>query len=588
VTRHTAAIPAPRPPRPEPWEPRLRYHAWILQQLPTPDDLTRQRLAVHRWRDAPAISVVTPVYNTPPEMLRRMVQSVRRQSYPHWELCLVDDGSPAPWMTACLARLAAGDSRIRVTRRAQNGGIVAASNDALAMATGDFVALLDDDDELDPRALFAVAREIVARRDVDAIYTDFDVIGTDGIRYEPVLAPDWSPELLLAIPYIVHLTAYRRDLVQRLGGFRAEYEGSQDYDLALRVTRATDRIVHIPEVLYHWRAWARSAAGNPAAKPYAYAAGIRAITEHLRGHAFEARREEGHGIGLHAVRFAIQGQPPPLVSVIVPLLPRNGDVDVNMDGVGVGVGVSRARETGSVLRNLSALVRGTAYARCEYVIVGPAAESAWVMSALAASDVDALRQRARFVAYDGPPDAALAANLGAAHARGEHLLFLDDGLEPLCEDWLSALLEFSQQPGIGAVGAKIYRNDDTIWHGGLIVPRAAPHLVWRDDAITRNYAAVSGACLMTRRATFDALGGFQPGETVGCSDVDYCLRLRERGERIVFTPYARLRHVAAPPPEAGPARRATFHRHWRDRMQLDPYYNRNYRQDGPWFAVALD
>jgi glycosyltransferase involved in cell wall biosynthesis len=599
VMPRVAARPVPAVPRPEPWEPRLRYHAWILQQMPTPDDLTRQRLAVRRWTNPPTISVVTPVWNTPPEMLRRMVRSVRRQSYPHWELCLVDDGSPAPWMSAALARLAAGDPRIRVARRACNGGIVAASNDALALATGEFIALLDDDDELDPRALFALAREIVARRDVDLLYTDFDVIGTDGVRHEPILAPAWSPELLLTLPYIVHLTAYRRDLVQRVGGFRPEYEGSQDYDLALRVTRATDRIVHIPEVLYHWRAWARSAAGNPAAKPYAYAAGVRAITEHLRDHAFEARREDGHALGFHGIRFAIKNRP--LVSVIVPLLPRHGDTGDN---------APHARDAGTLRRRLATLLQGTAYEHVECLIVGPGAAAAAAdairadartdtgaethgsaaadADAVAVADADALDGRVRFVAYDGPADAALAANAGAAHARGEHLLFLDGDLEPLRDDWLGALLEFSQQPAIGVVGAKIYRSDGVIWHAGIIVPRAAPHLVWRDDLITRNYAAVSGACLMTPRATFEAAGGFRSRAEAGCSDVDYCLRVIERGERIVLTPHARLRHTGAPPAEAGPAHRAIFQQQWAGRMELDPYYNRNYRQDGAWFAVALD
>lgn len=626
VTPHASASPGTASVlRPEPWEPRLRYHAWVLQHLPTPAELARQRWSVRRWRHAPTISIITPVYDTPPEMLRRMISSVRRQSYPHWQLCLVDDGSPAPWTTAALARYAARDARIRVATRARNGGIVAASNDALALATGEFVALLDDDDELDPRALYALARTIVTQPDVDAIYTDFDVIGTDGVRYEPVLAPGWSPELLLSIPYIVHLTAYRRELVERLGRFRPEYEGSQDYDLALRVTRATTRIVHVPEVLYHWRAWARSAAGNPTAKPYAYAAGIRAITDHLRDHPFEARRAEGPANGLHAVRFGIRGEP--LVSVVVPLLPRHG-ASVSE--------AAPARDAGQLLRSLSRLLRGTSYPHCECLIVGSRADWARVSAVLdtaaastaaaddagtgagtdgsrddgshagdgagngasgdasgnaggdAGLDIAALRARVRFILYDGPPDAALAANAGAAQARGEHLLFLGDELEALSDDWLTALLEFSQQPGIGAVGAKIYRQDDAIWHAGMIVPRAAPHLVWRDDGIARNYAAVSGACLMTARATFEATGGFEAGERVGCSDVDYCLRLQARGERIVLTPHARLRHVGAPPAEADAASRATFQRAWGDRMEYDPYYNRNYRQDGPWFAVGLE
>ena len=560
--------------RAEPWEPRLRYHAWVLRNMPTDADLVRERLSVRRWSDPPLLSVITPVYNTPPEMLRRMVRSIQRQSYPHWELCLIDDGSPLHWTAPYLASLAARDPRIHFQRRACNGGIVAASNEALALASGVFVVLVDDDDELDPRALYAVAERIRERPDTDVIYSDFDVIGTDGVRRDPMLAPAWSPELLLSIPYIAHLAAYRRELVLRIGGFRPEYEGSQDYDLALRVTTLTDRIVHIPRVLYHWRTWSRSAAGNPEAKPYAYAAGLRAITEHLRQHPFEGRREEGHTLGCHSARFPIKGDP--LVSLIVPMWTRNG--------------TPALRSIASLQASLTAIAQHTAYPHRECLVAGPREQEAMLFDGLDRDVIESLRLR--FVACDadvaGDGDAALAANGAAAEASGAHLLFLGDDLEPLDPGWLSAMLEFSQQPGIGAVGAKIFLREGLIWHAGLVLPRANPCLVRLDDLITRNYSAVSAACLMTRRDLFDTVNGFAAAADAGCSDADYCLRLRPHGQRIVLTPHARLRHLADPPAEADADRRQIFRTRWSPSLPFDPFYNRSYRQDAAWYVLALD
>jgi glycosyltransferase involved in cell wall biosynthesis len=542
------------------------YHAWSARRMASWQELLRQRLAATRWPDPPTISVVTAVYATPPEMLRRMVRSVQQQSYPHWELCLVDDGSPPPWNPEILTRLAGGDPRIRIVRRPRNGGIVAASNDALALATGEFVALLDDDDELDPRALYAVAREIVARRDVDAIYTDLDVIDERGLPSTPIFAPAWSPELLLGVPYVVHLTVFRRSLVVEVGGFRPECEGSQDYDLILRLSRHTTRIVHVPQVLYHWRTWSRSAAGNPSAKPYAYAAGIRAITDHLAHGRFGGRREPGPGLGLHTARFQIEGAP--LVSVIVTRRLEHGE---------------RAPAIERLVHRVSALATGAAYAHCEYVVAVTPGEMAAARAAWRASAGPAIPEP-RFVSCDSLTDPVAAANAAADAATGAHLLFLDEALEPLVPDWLPALLELSQQPGIGAVGGQLLDRGGHTWHAGIVVAAGQPRCVTRDDRLLRNFSAVSGACLMTPRATFVAAGGFARPAEAGFSDVDYCLRLRDRGERIVFTPHARLRFLDAPP-VVPPAAQDTFRARWGARVDRDPYYNANYRQDDASFGI---
>lgn len=536
------------------WRQQRAYLGHILDHLPTSDELTRQRLAVRRWQNPPKISIVTPVYATPPDILRRMVRSIQHQSYPHWELCMVDDGSPAPWNPEMLSRLAAGDARIRIERRPHSGGIAAASNDALAMATGEFVAFVDHDDELDPRALYEVARVIAGRPEVDAIYTDLDVIGASGRRGEPLLMPDWSPELLLGLPFVVHLTAFRRSLVESVGGFRSECDGAQDYDLILRISRHTDRFAHIAKVLYHWRAWSRSMVGSPDAKPYAYASGIRAIADHLAQGRFAGRREPGPRVGTHAVRFAIEGTP--LVSVIV-----------------------AARSADAVIARLAAFATAAPWTACEYIVAGTRDE-------IAAIRAVTTRPEPRFIEYDGPPDAGVAGNAGAAAATGEHLLFLDAALEPQCEDWLTALLELSQQPGIGAVSGCLLDRDGRLWHAGMIVTLGEPHLVQRDDRLMRNWSAVTGTCLMTPRATFDAVGGFTPAAQVGHSDVDYCLRVREHGERIAFTPHSLLRFTTDPPAAGTAEQRQAFQARWLAETQADPYYHPLYRQDDAWFEVS--
>jgi glycosyltransferase involved in cell wall biosynthesis len=544
-----------------PADAAIEYQWWRLQRLPRRDDLYRQRLASRALSRTPTISIVTPLFDTPPDLLDRLLRSIATQSYPYWEHCLVDDGSADGWLAAYLERLAGRDSRIRFLRRPANGGIVAASNDALPLASGEFIGLVDHDDELDPQALFAVASRLDAEPDLDMLYTDFDVVDRGGRHGPGWFLPDWSPELLLTIPFATHFTVYRRSLVETLGGWRSEYEGSQDYDLALRVASVSQRVAHVPQILYHWRRWERSVAANPQAKPYAYESAKRALTDHLRRNGIAARREDGAWIGFHTVRFDIIGRP--LVSIVA-AAPAGGDL-------------------AGVIAAMRALVSAGGYDRCEIVLVSPRADASAHEAASAGSPP------VRLVAADhlDAADWAGLANAGAAAADGDHLLFLAGPMTTLAPGGIAAMLEYSQQAPIGVVGAKLFTAGGVPWHTGVVLPRGVPHRVCHEQPL-KHYSAVSGACLMTRRAVFDEAGGFRAEADVGFSDYDLCLRLRDRGYRHVVTPLASLRFGGAAPDDGSEARRRTFVRLWGGPLAIDPYYNPNFCQDGACFRLPRD
>lgn len=549
----------------------LHYQRWVARHMPSGDELYRQKMSVHRLPYRPLISIVVPVFNTPPEMLRGMLRSVSRQTYSNWQLCLVDDGSAEPWIARTLSRLALTDSRVRFARRAANGGISAATNDAIAMATGEFVQFIDHDDDIDPRMLHAAVRQLNARPGSDIVHYDLDLLMPHGRRSRPLFLPEWSPELLLASPYLVHLLV-RRSCLDAVGPLRSELDGGQDYDLALRLVEVTDRIVHIPEVFYHWRVWAQSASSGTAAKPYAYATRKRSVHDALRRRGIAGEIVDNPQHEIHRIRFDVIDEP--LVSIVVPLAGHSGD--------------SRGEVfRGAIARRLRRLIEVTAYRRVEILLVESRTSFDDVTLQL---DVDAGTRVAHLVSDTA--DSGEMVNCGARTARGQHLLVLAPDVDACNGEWLSSLIEYSQQTPIGAVGAQVFRADGTLWHAGVILPRGEPVAVRQDlllnpgelpEAVhVANFSAVSGGCLMTRRAVFEEVGGFRPAHAVGFSDVDYCLRLRQHGRRIVFTPLSRLRlggqsRVLFPQSEM-----AAFRQHWSD--YVDPYYNPNLSPDGSFLA----
>jgi GT2 family glycosyltransferase len=530
---------------------------------------------------APRFSIVTPVHETPAGVLRQMLRSVRRQSFEDWELCLVDDGSQQPHVRTILEQAAAKDRRIRLERRAENAGIVAASNEALEMARGEFVALLDHDDELHPDALAHVAEAIDRTPDADYVYTDEDKIDLRGRHSSPFFKPDWSPERLRTQMYTCHLSVLRRSLVEAVGGFDSDFEGSQDWDLVLKVSERARSVVHVPRVLYHWRILETSAAAAAAAKPWAFEAGRRAVQAHCEriGLPAEVERDAADPGVLH-LRPRLDRQP--LVSIVIP---TGGQVrDVRFEPVVL------------VLHCIRSIVERSTYENYEIVCVIDDSAEPDVVEELR----EIAGERLRLVPFDRPFDFSAKVNLGAIHSRGEHLLLLNDDMEVTTPDWLERMVMYSEREEIGAVGAKLVWGDSRLQHVGLDFDNGLPGHLYRGYAgdftgymnsvlIARNCLAVTGACLMTRREIFEQLGGLTTDFPVNFNDVDYCLKVHTSGHRIVYDPDVQLYHFESSTRNAE-VEEWEFDllvERWRRFALPDPYGNPNLRRGAPRLSAHL-
>jgi GT2 family glycosyltransferase len=546
-----------------------RYRAWRQLVEPDAEALAALALEVERWTDRPRFSIITPVRNTSPAHLRACLDSVRKQIYPDWELCLADDASDRLETLKELSA-AADDPRIRLTRLDRSGHISAASNAALAMATGDYIITLDHDDLLPPHALAEVARTIRAHPDTDFLYSDEDKLDESGERCEPHFKPDWSPELFRSYMYTCHLLVCRRSLVVDVGGFRLGMEGGQDYDLALRVLERSSNVQHIPKVLYHWRKSPDSTAATPEAKPWALPKARQALKDHLVRVGAAADVENGRAPGFFRVRHRIQGNP--LVSLVILAGGRRRMVE--------------GRDIDLLAHTVRSIVQKTTYANYELVVADSGTlpeESLQVLSGVP-------HRRLSFP-YTGAFNFSRKANLAVAEARGPYVVLLNDDLEVIASEWLTALLEFGQQPEIGAVGARLLLTDGRLQHVGMVTGVngvathplhmfPASHPGYFGSAITiRNCSAVTAACMMTRRAVFDEVGGFDESLPIDFNDVDFCLRVRRRGYRIVYTPYAELYHLESSSLSGRIQSKeeiAYMQRRWAEELQRgDPYYNPN-------------
>jgi glycosyltransferase involved in cell wall biosynthesis/SAM-dependent methyltransferase len=545
------------PPQGQPSDPDLAYRRWIERHQPGAGDIAEMKAAARTLAYKPVISIVTPVYETDEKWLRKAIESVRAQIYPFWELCLVNDGSTKPHIADVLDEYSGRDPRVRVEHLPQNCGIVGASNRALELATGEFVALLDHDDELPREALFEVASALNETPDIDLIYTDEDKLELDGRRVDPFFKPDWSPDLLLSMNYITHLSVFRRTLLIDIGGFRPGFDGSQDYDLLLRFTERTGRIAHIAKILYHWRKIPSSVAGSPTAKPFAYEAARRAIEEATRRRATEARVER-RLLGSYTVRYKIDGAP--LVSIVV-----------------------SSEDRAQAERLLRSIEEKTDYPNYEIVVVD-----------CGGAELEPSEKRGaganewRVCQCPGPATSSTLSNLGAQHARGEYFLFLGGAAQVIEPDWITAMLEHAQRSEVGAVGARVHYPDGTIQHAGVTlgvggvaahafrgVPHQLSYHVLAD--VVRNVSAVAADGMMVSRSVFYRVGGFDE-RLQALNDVDLCLRLRQRGYLVIYTPLALLHQDrpstadAQQPPSDEEIVRAA----WGEVIDRgDPYYNPN-------------
>jgi GT2 family glycosyltransferase len=502
------------------------YPGFVARTTPSPADLERQRAENQAWKDRPLISFVTPVYKPPVHVLRAAIESVLAQSYEGWELCLADASPDAPEVRELLAGFAGRDPRIRVQFLDQNLGISGNSNAALAMAAGEYVAILDHDDVLAPHMLHEVVRRIRTDRFADVVYFDEDKLSEDGAeRRDPFFKPDFSPEMLVSANYLTH-AVYRRSLVEAAGGFDPDYEGCQDWDLAFKVTERTREVVHIPQVLYHWRQVSGSTAGEFGAKSYVFERQLACVRDHLERSGLAGVSTGFPAPGFLHARWPASGAK---VSIVIPTRDR---VEL-------------------LSRTIRSLREVTAYPAYEFILVDNGSEQPRTRRYL-----DDLRAEpdVRIVDYAEKFNYSRANNLGAAQATGEILLFLNNDVEILHPDWLEEMVRWADRPEIGVVGAKLLYPDRTIQHAGVIVGMEghASHVFWgyreRQSGPFgsvdwyRNFTAVTGACMMVRRGIFEAAGGFDEKYILAFSDIEFCMRVIERGLRVVYTPHARLVH----------------------------------------------
>jgi len=525
----------------------ITYPEWVARY----DTLDDDRLAaiarrVDALADPPTFSVVLPVHDPPTELLRAAVDSVRAQLYGHWELCIADDGSRDPAVVRLLDDCADGDQRVKVVHRAENGHISAASNTGLALATGRWVAFLDQDDLLAPHALALMAVHLADRPDAGVAYSDEDLVDYGGRPVASYFKPAFDPLLLLAQNHVCHLAVVRRDLVEQVGGLREGYEGSQDWDLLLRVTAGLDRdqVVHVPHVLYHWRTYPASTASSLGAKPYAAGAGWRAVRDHLAGSSTAATVDPVPGLGWNRVSWPVP-EPAPLVSIVV-----------------------RASDEPSLARCLQSIWVRTTYPSYEIVVVTTGATAAAVRVLLdretgrivvadAADLDDADRDPDRPGDVDhstAQPDGRYALfNRGAVRAAGDVFCFLDEATEIVSPDWLEVLVGHVSQPGVGVAGATIYDDEGRLRHAGLVlglggvagpVHEGLDRLdigYWGRAAAPRHVSAVAADGLVVRRDAWERAGGFDAAHLPAAyGDVDLCLRLRDAGWATVWTPFAEL------------------------------------------------
>ncbi|MBM7519554.1 glycosyltransferase family 2 protein [Nocardioides nitrophenolicus] len=482
----------------------------------------------------PRVSLVTAVYAPPRRAFEDTVDSVLSQTCEDWEWVVTDDGSPADWVVPRLRELAAADPRVKVAVRAENGGIVAASNDSLDRATGEFVVLLDHDDVLEPHALATMLAAVDADErpdEVDYAYSDQARMTDDGRRKKPFRKPEWSPERLRHHMYTLHLSMLRRSRVVEVGGFRPGYDGSQDHDLVLRVTERGGRVLHVPEVLYYWREVPGSAAADPEAKPYASVAGVRAVQDHLDRLGIAATVEHGPRPWLYRVRREPDLTTP--VSVIVPTRGSRAEVG----------GRSRVL----VVEAIRSVLASSRHRAIEVVVVYDRETPDEVLAELASIP------EVRLVAFTEPFSFSAKINVGALHATGEVLVLLNDDTEAVSDGLVETLIAPLREPGVGVTGAKLLFEDGRIQHAGIIYGSGTlHHHYFKADGdalgsrgelqINREVSAVTAACLAVRREVFDEVGGLTELLPGNFNDVDFCLKVRRHGLRCLWLHDVVLHH----------------------------------------------
>ncbi len=546
------------------------YHRWMSEFEKRDSALIEMKLLAFTLQ--PLISIIVPIYKTAPQFLERMIESVLAQSYSNWELCLADDGSDSPEIDAILERHAREDSRIRFVRLPENQGISAASNAALTLAAGEFVALLDHDDELAQDALYHFVDSLNHHPAADLFYSDEDHLDESGLRSDPFFKPDWSPDLILSENYVCHLMVFRRDLCNQVGGFRSEVDLSQDHDLLLRMSAKAREIVHIPRILYHWRTDVYSATRASSREQQALESSRRAVADFLRASDSPASVEPGLIPSRWRIRYPVR--PGAKVRIIIPCGGKAGLLEHCLESITAKTDYPHYQ---------IAVLDNSRTAKVEKFVRG------W------------RRGGSELIYFDFrhlPFNFSVMNNAAAKETDSELLLFLNDDVSVITPDWLSAMVELACRPEVGAVGAKLLYPDGTIQHAGIVMGyfgvcghafkgHLANERTYYDfPDMVRNVSAVTGACMMVPRVRFWECGGFD--ETtfpVAYQDIDLCLKLNRCGYRVLYTPYAQLYHFEAISKQAEdkdprPNETLAFKQRWENVIENDPFYNPNLTRAG--------
>lgn len=550
----------------------IPYQKWILRHLPGSKELEKQRRT--RFDYQPRISIVIPLYKTPEKYLRQLVDTVKAQTYPNWELCLSDGSGENSPVRRLLENLAASDERIKVIFHEKQLQISENTNAAIMAASGDYIAFADHDDELTPNALFECVKALNEKKDIRILYSDEDKMSMDGHKFfQPHFKPDYNPDLLCTVNYICHLFVVNREIIRQVGMLRPEFDGAQDYDFIFRCIEAVkpEEICHIPKILYHWRCHEDSTAENPESKTYAFEAGKRAIEAHYERTGIRGEVSQGEFLGLYRTRFIRDHDP--LISIIIPNKDHTEDLKRCMDSID----------------------RKSTYQNYEYIIVENNSTEEETFRFY--KKLEEENPKAHVVYWDREFNYSAINNYGASFAKGEYILLLNNDTEIINEDCLEQLLGYCMRSDVGAVGARMYYEDDTIQHAGVVIgfggiaghcfvlqPRGTTGYCHR-IICAQDYSAVTAACMMVKRAAFDQVGGLTEELAVAFNDIDFCMKLRSAGYLIVYNPYAELYHYESKSRglEDTPEKVARFNkeiqifeRRWPDIMREgDPYYNPN-------------
>lgn len=558
------------------------YQKWLPKHLPTQAELERQRKERFSWE--PKFSVVVPLYKTPEKYLQALVESLKQQTYSNWELCLSDGSGANSPIREVLEELQKEEPRICVIRHKEPLRIAENTNAAIEAATGDFIVFADHDDELTAHALYECVRALNDNTDIEVLYSDEDKMTMDGHKFfQPHFKPDFNIDLLCTVNYICHLFVAKKELIDRVGMLRKEYDGAQDYDFIFRCveTAGAGKIHHIPKILYHWRSHEDSTSENPESKLYAFDAGQRAVQAHYDRIGVPVEISKGEFLGLYRTKFLRSYDP--LISIVIP----------NKDHID------------DLKRCINSIEKKSSYRNYEYIIVENNSEDPETFAYY--QQLEVLNPKVHVVYWKDKFNYSAINNFGARYAKGEYILLLNNDTEIINEDCLEELLGYCTREDVGAVGARLYYEDDTIQHAGVVIGFGgiAGHcFVQQKRGFTgychriicaQDYSAVTAACMMVKKSAFEKVNGLSEELEVAFNDIDFCLKLGQAGYHVVYNPYAELYHYESKsrgledtPEKVARFNReiATFEKRWPEILRDgDPYYNPNLTLDSQDFSL---